>query len=295
MTKPKRKRMLLENLKMIAMDVDGTLVPHGGTISSRTKKILKLCSDRGIEVVLVTARPPRWLGPVIEALNMYPTAICANGAVTVNTKSFELIDMKSIDKEIAKKAMEEVRKLVPDVVFAAESKDYLRAEPKYEDLPEGVVQAEGLVPENRYETIKTFNSIDEILKEDVYKIVAETFELSADDFLQKAQGAVGSILNVTRSVHGRSYIEFGPLNLSKADTLSDYADSLNIESSQTIAFGDMPNDLEMLQWAGVGVAMGNAHQDVLNIADVVAPAASEDGIAVVIEQILNQKSGNKND
>jgi Cof subfamily protein (haloacid dehalogenase superfamily) len=276
----------LPPLKLIAMDVDGTLVPHGGTISEYTRNVLKRARDNGLEVVLVTARPPRWMHPVIKALGFPTVAICGNGAITVDTTDFSVLDMVPIKREHALTVVREVQRLVPDAVFAAETVDLLRAGPGYQDLPPGVKQREGLVPENRYETIKTVNSVEEMLEQDVYKIVAETFQLEADEFLETARSVGGHLVAVTRSVAGRSYIEFGPLGLSKANTLAKYADRLGIDASQVIAFGDMPNDREMLSWAGTGVAMGNSHPDIVKNADFTAPAADQDGIAVVVEHIL---------
>ncbi|MBS4207884.1 HAD family hydrolase [Bacillus sp. FJAT-50079] len=275
--------------KLIAMDVDGTLVPHGGTVSEYTRKMLVYARNKGIEVVLVTARPPRWLGPVVEALGFPTVAICGNGAITVHTKDFSVLNMVAIAKDVASTVVKEMKKIVPDVVFAAEAVDVLRAGPGYQDLPPGVRQAEGLVPEDRYKTILSLNSLDEMLKPDVYKIVAETFILDAEEFLEKAREAVGEIVAVTRSVAGRAYIEFGPLGLSKAETLADYSDGLGFGASEVIAFGDMPNDIEMLQWAGTGVAMGNSHADLIQVANLVAPDAAEDGIAIVLEHILSRK------
>lgn len=272
--------------KLIAMDVDGTLVPHGGTISEYTRQTLLRARDQGMEIVLVTARPPRWLPPIVEALGFPTVAICGNGAITVHTRDFSVVTMVPIGREIAAVVVNEIKRIVPDAVFAAESVDVLRAGPGYEDLPPGVRQAEGLVPENRYETILPVDSLEEMVAVDVYKIVAETFALGAEEFLEKARNVVGELVAVTRSVAGRSYIEFGPLGLSKAETLAFYADSLGFNASDVIAFGDMPNDIEMLKWSGIGVAMGNSHADVLAVADLVAPSAVDDGIAVVVEQIL---------
>ncbi|NLM18637.1 MAG: HAD family hydrolase [Clostridiaceae bacterium] len=272
--------------QIIALDVDGTLVPHGGIIGEKTKKILKDAKDKGIEVVLVTARPPRWLDPVMENLGFSTIAICANGAITVDTKDNSLLDIVIIIKEHAIKVVSELKKRVPDVVFAAESLEFLRAAPGYEDLPEGVKQAEGLVPLDRYSTIKNVSTVEEMLAEDVYKIVAETFEMDVETFYEIAQNSVGDILSVTRSVKGRSYIEFGPLNLSKAEKLAEFSRKRNVKSNNVIAFGDMLNDMDMIQWAGIGVAMANGHEDVKKIADIIAPSADNDGIAYILEQIL---------
>ncbi len=274
--------------KLIALDVDGCLVPHGGTISQRTRETLMHAQNRGMKVVLVTARPPRWVPPVVEALKFDTVAICGNGAITVNTKDFSVLDMVAIPGEAASSVVKEVKRIVPDAVFAAESIEVLRAGPGYQDLPPGAVQREGLVPKDRYATILSVDSLEEMLDADVYKIVSETFVLDAEEFLRQAKEVAEHLVAVTRSVAGRSYIEFGPLGLSKAETLHQYANSLDINASEVIAFGDMPNDIEMLKWAGTGVAMGNSHEDVLQIADMIAPHAQDDGIARILEVILSR-------
>src|SRR5699024_6016023 len=134
--------------------VDGTLVPHGGTVSDYTRETLEFAYNRNIEILLVTARPPRWLGPVVKALGFPTVSICGNGAITVQTSDFSVLDMIPITKNIASRVVNEIRQIVPDVVFAAETVDSLRAGPGYQDLPAGSHQAEGLVPTNRYETIQ---------------------------------------------------------------------------------------------------------------------------------------------
>lgn len=271
---------------MVATDVDGTIVPMGRTISARTRAALAACQRMGVEVVLVTARPPRWMPPVIEALGFAPSAICANGAITVATGDYRVLDMVTIPADVLTEIMHRLQRVVPDAAFAAETPTVLRAGPGYEDLPAGTSQKEGLVPADRYETILSVSSAAEVIEEQTYKFVVTSGILSADELLEVSRKAVGHLASVTRSVAGRAFVEMGPLGMSKARTLDTYAAGRGIRPAEVVAFGDMPNDLEMLAWAGRGYAMGGSHPEVAAAARFLAPSAVDDGVAHVLEELL---------
>lgn len=271
---------------MVATDVDGTIVPLGGTIGERTRAALSACQQAGIEVVLVTARPPRWLPPVVDALGFAPTAICANGAITVSTGDYRVLDMVTIPGDTLAEMVDRLQSVVPDAAFAAESPTVLRAGPGYEDLPAGTTQKEGLVPVDRYRTIVSVPSAAEVIRDRIYKFVVTSELLSPDELLEVSRESVGHLASVTRSVAGRAFVEMGPLGMSKAHTLDTYIASRGIRPADVIAFGDMPNDVEMLAWAGRGYAMSGSHPDVVAAARFTAPSAEDDGVAHVLEPLL---------
>ena len=270
--------------RLIATDIDGTIVPHGGTVSARTRDALLTSVDAGIEVVLVTGRPPRWMPPVVDATGLRTTAICANGAIVIDTTDYSVIDITTIPTETSLEMIELLRRAVPDVVFAAETPAVLRAGPGYEEGRTGGRRAEGLAPTDR--SVVVTDSHEDMLADQVYKVVAVSNSATPDGLLAAARDTVGHLASVTRSSEGRALVELGPLGMSKATTLARHAASRGIEARDVIAFGDMPNDVEMLAWAGRGYAMTGAHPEAVAAASFTAPSAADDGVAQVLEQML---------
>lgn len=275
--------------RLVATDIDGTIVPYNGTVSERTRAALHSCLDASIDVVLVTGRPPRWMPPIVEATGLSTTAICANGAIVVNTKNFDILAISAITRAVANEVVSILRRVVPNAVFAVETPTELRAGPCYEELRTSGRRTEGLAPRGRAVTATT--SIKKMLDEDeILKIVIVSPGSTADDLLDLARVEVGHLVHVTRSAVGQAMIELGPRGVTKASTLAAFAALQGVESSEVIAFGDMPNDLEMLSWAGLGCAMEGAHPEAEAAARLTAPAAESDGVAQVLERMLASRA-----
>lgn len=272
--------------RLVATDIDGTIVPAGGTLSRRTRAALEQCVDNGMSVVLVTGRPPRWLGPVAEAIDLPGAIIASNGSILLDSRSLAPLRVATIAAGVAAEVVRIVREVAPQAAFAAETVDVLRAGPGYENArrhrpaPSG-----GLVPTRRA-VIHTDSDEAMLATDTLTKLVALDPHADPDRLLDQTRDAVGHLVSVTRSVTGQALIEFGPDGVTKATALSDYAASLGITADEVIAFGDMPNDVEMLRWAGRGYAMTGAHPDATAAAPFLAPPAEQDGVAQVLEAVL---------
>ncbi|WP_030797666.1 HAD hydrolase family protein, partial [Streptomyces griseus] len=120
------------------------------------------------------------------------------------------------------------------------------------------------------------------------KVYIQHPTLGDDELAKAARATVGNLVDVVMA--GAGVVEILPLGLSKATGLSLAARRLGLRAADTIAFGDMPNDVEMLTWAGTSYAMGNAHPDVIAAASGRTVANNDDGVAVIIEQILATRS-----
>ncbi|MDQ6601158.1 MAG: HAD hydrolase family protein, partial [Chloroflexota bacterium] len=120
--------------------------------------------------------------------------------------------------------------------------------------------------------------------EAVTKLIVRHPELPLDDLLRISRVVAGEMAAVTHS--GAPFVEISAAGITKASALAGLCDRLGIAPSQVIAFGDMPNDLPMLAWAGRSVAVANAHPDVLAVVDEVTTANEEDGVAVVLERLI---------
>ncbi|PYF98336.1 hypothetical protein SAMN05216184_11280 [Georgenia satyanarayanai] len=270
--------------RLVATDIDGTIVPHGGTVSPRTRAALQQYVERGIDVVLVTGRPPRWLPPVVEATGLAGQVIAANGAMVVDAQSLEAIEVKAIALAHLTEAIERFTAALPDAVFAVETPSELRLGPGFADAPTRG-RREGLTPEGP--PVIEASSVEELLETaDVIKILVRSPASDPDELLETGRAEAGHVVSVTRSGVAKPLLELGPVGVTKASTLAEYAQARGIDQGDVVAFGDMPNDVEMLRWAGHGFAMHGGHHEALAAAPHVAPPVEEDGVAQVLETIL---------
>ncbi|GER22914.1 hydrolase [Zafaria cholistanensis] len=262
---------------MIASDLDGTVIRADGTISDRTVKAFRTAREAGIHVVFVTGRPFRWLESVREAFGHLGTVICSNGALVYDLEAGRILKSKTVD--IA--ALREVRRIIlgiePAARFAAETLHGLHLESDFVREPLGSL-VDSVVP----------GPLDHRLlhAEGVVKFLAKSHILTPDEFFQQVTPAVGSLLSVTHSTYNVSLVEMAHPEVNKSVALEAYAAELGIAAEDVAAFGDMPNDVEMLAWAGRGYAMGSGHPLAQAAAFAVARTVEEDGVARVIEELL---------
>jgi len=290
--KVRRTRRILQTdnvfrptIRMVATDIDGTIVPHGGTVSPRTRDVLRECVRLGLHVTLVTGRPPRWMPPILDATGFQGTMICANGAIVIDAATNEVVTVHRLPVSTVHRVVERLRERVPDVLFAIETPYSLRVESGYRKL-RGRGRAEGLAPRSVAPESEAPRIEDLLDDEPIIKMVAISGSLTPDDLLAIGRDAVGDVVAPTHSSTELALLELGPLGVSKASTLAALADSLAVDRSEVIAFGDMPNDVEMLTWAGSGYAMAGGHPAAVAAATHLAPPAVEDGVAQVLEDHL---------
>ena len=257
---------------MVATDLDGTLLRSDFSISERTRLALDNARDVNVEVVLVTGRPPRALSePIRQAIGARGLAVCANGALVYDLESRQVVRQNTIAPEIALAVVEALRNAVPDVRFAVEGVSHFGHEPGYVPL---LSSSEALV-----------TTVEELVADPVAKILALHPELPPDDLVAEIREVVAEAVEVTHS-SSRGLAEISASGVSKAFALEEIAADLNINRAVAVAFGDMPNDIPMLAWAGHSVAVANAHPDVLAAANEITLSNDEDGVAVVLERLL---------
>jgi Cof subfamily protein (haloacid dehalogenase superfamily) len=268
--------------RLIATDLDGTLLRDDKTVSPRTVAALAAAEAAGIEVFFVTGRPARWMDVVSAHLHGHGIAICGNGAAVVDLHGGPLaprfLKVRELPAEAARSVVSALREAAPGTAFAVERTGGLHHEPDYPplqlDIGESVAPAEKLLAEGAAGD-----------GQPVLKLLAHHPALAPDAFLDLARAAVGERANVTRS-SPTALLEISGPGVSKASTLELCCAERGISPAEVIAFGDMPNDIEMLAWAGTSFAMGNAHPAVHAAATLLTSGNNEDGVAVVIERIL---------
>ncbi len=272
--------------RLIATDLDGTLLRDDKSVSDRTVAALAAAEAAGIEVFFVTGRPARWMDVVSAHVHGHGLAICGNGAAVVDlhggpgTHSF--VKIRELARERALDVVRRLRAAAPGTSFAIERTGGLHHEETYPPLHmepgESVAPAEKLLAEALADSTGA--------EQPVLKVLAFHPGLAPDEFLVLARAAIGDRATVTRSSPS-ALLEISGPGVSKASTLELCCAERGITPAEVVAFGDMPNDIEMLAWAGTSYAMGNAHPDVIAAASGRTVANNDDGVAVVIEQILS--------
>jgi hydroxymethylpyrimidine pyrophosphatase-like HAD family hydrolase len=263
--------------RLIATDLDGTLLRSDGTVSPRTQTALAEAEDAGLCIVFVTGRPPRWMESLTEHIGRHGVAICSNGGAVYDVRRKELQESFPLRAEDALAVVEALREGLPGTSFAFEYPGGFSHEPGYPSL---------LWDASRVERIA---AAEEILGtadgHGVFKILARHPELDPDDFLLRARGLAGDYGEFTRS-SPIALLEVSATGVSKASTLATWSQARGFTPAEVVAFGDMPNDLPMLTWAGRAYAVANAHPVVLSTTPNHTTSNDEDGVARVLERLI---------
>lgn len=264
---------LRQPIRLIATDLDGTLLRPDGTISSGTYTILQEIQKAGIIVVLVSARPPRVLHKIARASGIIGLAICCNGAIIYDLDQEIIIQHAPLMPELAARLIQTLREKIPNLCFACECGLEFKCEPDFYSLNPVKEQISPHIAD-----ALTF------CNEPITKLIMLHATYSAEELSALTTQIIGEQVTVTHS--GSPFLEISAVGVHKAWALTALCEKLEITADEVVAFGDMPNDLSMLRWAGHGVAMANAHPLVKEEANEVTLSNAEDGVARVLERIL---------
>ncbi|MEU8923471.1 Cof-type HAD-IIB family hydrolase [Kitasatospora sp. NPDC048545] len=259
--------------RLIATDLDGTLLTSEETVSERTRAALAAATGAGALHIIVTGRSAVWARPVFDEIGYTGIAVCGQGAQVYDAGAHKLLTSLTLDRRLAALAVEKIEAETGPLAVAANQDGLdgqVLAGPGYElligsDLPVVRVDRDGL------------------LASPVSKLYVQHHALTDDALADAARRAAGDLVGVVMA--GPGVVELLPLGLSKATGLAVAARRLGVRAADTIAFGDMPNDVPMFGWAAHGVAMANAHEELLAVADTVTAGNDEDGVAVVLERL----------
>jgi Cof subfamily protein (haloacid dehalogenase superfamily) len=263
---------------LIATDVDGTLLDDDEKISSRTRAAARAVVDAGAQFVLATGRPPRWVRPIVDQLGFTPMAVCANGAVIYDPSTDRIVSVRTLSADALGELAEIATRVIPGAGLAVERvgrSAHDAATPQFVSSP-GYEHA-WLNPDN------TEVSIEDLLSAPAVKLLIRKAGASSAAMAAALAKHVGIEGDITYSTNN-GLVEIVPLGISKATGIQELARPRGITAAEVVAFGDMPNDVPMLGWAGLGVAMGNAHPDAVAAADEVTTTNAEDGVARVLER-----------
>ncbi len=249
---------------LIATDLDGTLLRTDGTLSEATRRVLAAVEDAGVPVVLVTGRPVRWMESLWEVVGAHGLAIVSNGAILYDVAAREVRRVDGLHPEPGLELAERLRDVVPGTRFAVECLDGLRREPGFHDV-------------DRVPPGSPVGPLGEIWDEPAVKLLMRHSGEDADEVHARVAEVVGEAGVATWSMAG--LVEISAPGVTKAAALARLCAELGVAAADTVAFGDMPNDLAMLAWVGTSYAVANAHPAVLAAADRTAGANDDDAVA----------------
>lgn len=258
--------------RLVATDLDGTLVHSDGVVTERTRVVLAELDARGVPVVFVTGRPLRWAVEVFAHVGRHGLAIVSNGALVWNVPEERIHLERLLPREEGLEVSRRIREAAPEAAFAVETLSGIALEPGFRErhhVPEGSRRG----------------TVDDIYDGPALKLLARHERLQPVPFWDLAEAAVGGLAEITWSSTS-SLLEISAPGVTKASTLSVVCEELGIAAADVVAFGDMPNDIPMLRWAGRSYAMAEAHPTVRTAADAVAPPGDEDGVARTLEALF---------
>ncbi len=266
---------------LIASDLDGTLLRDDTTVSDRTRSALAAARECGIAVVLVSARPPRTVMTIAASAGVGGFAVCCNGAIVYDLDRREIVDNVPFPAAAALSLVTSLRVALPGVSFAMEQGLDLQCEAEFAGLhPERETEMPTIV-----DALARFTGADAL---PVTKLIVRHPGYSAVELLTVVRDHAGERADVTHS--GAPFVEVSAAGIHKAAGLARLCANLGIAAADVLAFGDMPNDLPMLAWAGHGVAVANADPEVLAVANEITASNMDDGVAMVVERVVGSKT-----
>jgi Cof subfamily protein (haloacid dehalogenase superfamily) len=258
----------------VVSDLDGTLLRSDGTVSDRTRAALAQVEESGSALVFATGRPPRWMRRIAETTGHRGIAVCSNGAVVYDLHEERVLEDFLLAPEVGRQVVDAIRAAVPGVAFGVEFGESFGHEATYDARTD--VQGEVYVSE-----------IGPLLAEPAAKLLVRHEGHSPDVLLAKAREVAGHLAELTHSSR-IGLLEISAPGVSKATTLATLCAERGISAEEVVAFGDMPNDLAMLAWAGTAYAVEGAHPDVLAAVERRCPSSDDDGVAQVLESLFGR-------
>lgn len=257
--------------RLIALDIDGTLVNHDDQLSSRVHDAVRRVLDAGLPIVLSTGRS--WLATqdIVERLELPPGfAVMSNGAVVAQHQPLHVIEQVTFDP---RQVIERTLELHPEALIGIEKfgVGYRMNRP----FPEGELTGDVII-----------ETPEQLASELATRVIIRDPSASPADFERLADSL--GLHGVEYFVGWTAWLDIAPLGVNKATGLATVCERLGVSATEVLAIGDGNNDIEMLRWAGFGVAMGQSPLAVREVADAVTASVDADGVADVLDQLLGR-------
>jgi 5-amino-6-(5-phospho-D-ribitylamino)uracil phosphatase len=246
--------------RLVALDIDGTVLDHDGVLPDPVRDAVCLVVQAGVPVVLATGRAWHGTRPVFQELGLPPgLAAASNGAVVVRYPPEEIVKAVTFDPH---DVIERVMDFAPGTLIAVE--EIGRGYRVSGEFPGGDLTGEMIVED-----------VQQLSSRPVTRVILRDPQSSDEDFLQLAQHL--GLHGVTYFVGWSAWLDIAPYGVTKATGVSEVADSLGVAAQDVLAFGDGRNDIELLSWAGRGVAIGDAPPEVRAAADATTDRFADGG------------------
>lgn len=268
-------------IRLIATDIDGTLIRSDHrTISPRNRAAFAAASEAGLLVTAISGRQPYSIAALVAGTALEGPAIGSNGSVAMNLVTRELYFEELISVAAQTRLTHQMLERFPGLlaVSVRDGGNAYLAQHGYRGQQDPGTEEAAWQVEHRY------GDLDEVLAEPSVKLVLKHPVAGPSDLLAVAREL--DVPGVHPTVSGAAFLEVAKAGVTKASGLASVCRQLGITPDEVLAFGDNVNDCEMLRWVGHGVAMGNATPEALAAADEMTASNDEDGVAMVIERVL---------
>ena len=262
-------------MRTFACDLDRTLIGKDAELRPRTRTAITAARAAGIHVILVTGRMFRSVRPYAEEAGIDDPVVCYQGAVVADPVTGRFLRHEPIPLELAREAIEAVEAegyplncYVDDELYVARHTPASEAYASFQHLE-----------------VHAVGDLLAWLAEPPTKLVAVGDPVELDGLEVRMHARLGDRMYISKSLP--HFLEFASPEVTKGSGLAFLAEHLGFTAAETVAFGDGENDVELLEWAEYGVAVENAHDRVLAVADLVCPPVTEEGVAQVIEAYLD--------
>jgi len=264
--------------RLIATDLDGTLLTPDGTISAATREALTAAQELGVALVIATGRNYPMMRYFCHDLRLSAPQISCNGAVVVAPATGDLLHVTTVPPAFVGPVLRFLEEQGVPAAFFGLLELWISHDNPYAEL---------LIP-RELDPPRTVDSLYSLADTPCAKLVAMDPPEVIERLRPLAEARFGADLYVTQT--SRNLLEFHHPQVSKGQALAQIARDLGVSPHEVIAFGDSHNDLEMLRFAGLGVAMGNASDEVKAVADLVTLPNDQDGIAHMVSQYILSRS-----
>lgn len=266
--------------KLLAVDVDGTLLNSNREITPKTREKVHQAIDRGVVFTISSGRPIQGVEMITSALGVDIPVITYNGAMVITGKSKNVIYSCTMRREDAKTVEALGRERDTTIAIWAENRLFVN---RFDERAAKYSELSGSKPE-------LYNNIEELIDKGINKILWYDYVEKINEF----QNEIGGLLSPSVNFHTSQpfFLEFVDINASKAIAIEKLGEHYGIKREEMIAVGDGFNDISMIKYAGLGVAMDNAPEEVKQASDFVTLSNDEDGVAYVIDKFLLDEDEN---
>lgn len=264
-------------IRLVALDLDGTLLTSRKTVTRRTHTMLRRVIEAGVHVVFATARPPRSVRTYYAALKLDTPQINYNGALIWDEAHRKVLHHTPLHQDRARQVIDFARRAYPELMVSVEILDKWYTD-HYADMPEYATETA------KHFTPDFVGPIDAFLTVPVTKVMLLGHPNWIADLEKTIPARFGRTIGHTRSdAHLLQILSPG---VSKGLALAQVARQLGVARDEILAVGDAPNDADMLAYAGIAVATGNAWPVVKAAVKHVVPSNDEDGVAIALERFV---------